>query len=246
MIYHGRSFDTFEAAIAMLNNGVPVCNYIDSLSGRAFALRRERSDAMYSCALTTEEAVDNLNKIIGNVFLTAYPCDLQEPFVMELQKDIGIPTIFRKYYSHGHYIFCYQKDNMVYIHDPDGFPYLSYPLESFDFGKRKVVVLSGIKPSTNIDADNVRERGKSLLRSAVSSGNSFIYNRIFLQYAIRNYVCQTNKILTFLCSYISVPKAVQDEIEILFSRLLSASKLSYDETDAIDKQVCDLLGGLLC
>jgi len=246
MIYYGRSFDTFESAVAMLNNSVPVCNHIDSLSGRAFALKRECGNAMYSCALTIEEAVDNLNSVIGDVFLTVNPCDLQEPFVMELKKDIGIPTVFRKNYPHGHYIFCCQKDNMIHIHDPDGFPYLSYPLEDFDFGKQMVIVLSGVKPSAEIDTDYVLKKGKILLRSADNSRNSFAYKRVFLQYAIRNYVCQTNKILVFLCSYTSVPGNVQKEIENLFSQLLSVTKLSYDEINFIDKQVCDLLDGLLC
>jgi hypothetical protein len=247
MVYYGRSFDTFESAIAMLNNGVPICNHIDSLSGRAFALKREPSNAMYSCVLTIEEAVDNLNKIIGNVFLTADPSDLHEPFVMELQNDIGIPTVFRKYYSHGHYIFCFRKDNTICIHDPDGFHYLSYPSETFYFGKQKVIVQSGVKPSADIDADNVLKKGKTLLRSAIHSGDSFTHiNRVFLQYAIRNYVCQTNKILAFLCSYTSVPEIIQSKIENLFSQLLSTVKLSYDEISAVDEQVCDLLDGLLC
>jgi len=246
MIYYGRSFDTFESAVAMLNNSVPVCNHIDFLSGRAFALKRECGNAMYSCALTIEEAVDNLNNVIGDVFLTVNPRGLQEPFVMELINDIGIPTIFRKHYPHGHYIFCRQKDNMIYIHDPDGFPYLSYPLENFDFGKQKVVVLSGVKPLAEIDTENALKKGKILLGSANHSGNSFAYKRVFMQYAIRNYVCQTNKILIFLCSYISVPKIVQNEIENLFCQLLSITKLSYDEVNVIDKQVCNLLDGLLC
>ena len=247
MFFSGRSFDTFESAIAMLIGEDFSCNYMDCLSGRAFTLSRKNDDALFSCESSVEEAVENLNVSMGDVLSTVSPYDLHEPFVIELRQDIGIPTIFRKYYPHGHFIFCLRKGDEVHINDPDGFPCLSYSIEELQFGDQKAIVSTGIKPLIQFDMDYIRQSGVKRLRSArvydIITAN---YSRMFMQYAIRNYVCQTNKVLVFLCEYTSVAQKSQDKIESLFSQMLLQTKYPYDEIARLDEQIFLLLEGLLC
>lgn len=246
MIFHGRSFDTFESALAMLNDGEPLCDYIDCLSGRAFSLNRESDHALFSCTLLIEDAVNNINSILGDVFSIVSPVDVHEPFVVESLVDIGIPTIFRKYYRFGHYVFCLRKGNKIFVHDPDGFPCLSYPVEHFNFGKQQVIIRTSVNPSFEINVDIVREKARELINISRSSAIATNCNRIFLQYAIRNYICQTNKVLAFFQTRTSAPNTIQNRIESLFADMLSITKYSFKEINKIDDQICYLLKEIIC
>jgi len=247
MFFSGRSFDTFESAVAMLIGDASVCSHIDCLAGRAFSLSRKINSELYSCNLSVEDAVENLNGSYGDVFSVVSPFELQEPFIMELHQDIGIPTIFRKYYPHGHFIFCYRKGNEIQINDPDGFPCLLYPIEDLLLKNQTAIIRTSTKPLLQINIDTILQRGARAFHASINTdGTIENCNRLFVQYAIRNYVCQTNKVLSFLCEYTTVPKITQTKIETLFSQMLSLSRCSYDEIAQIDGLISLLLEELLC
>jgi|GEM_PF-3946652 len=246
MFFSGRSFDTFEAAIAMLIGDDSAYNHIDCLSGRAFSLNRKNNSDLYSCNISVEDAVENLNESYGDAFSVVFPCELHEPFIMELHQDIGIPTIFRKYYPHGHFIFCHRKGNKIHINDPDGFPCLFYPIEDLLL-ENPAIVRTTAKPLLRLNLDAIRQRGAKLFRAAITSDETMENcSQLFMQYAIRNYVCQSNKALSFLCEYATVSENTQTKIETLFSQMLSLTKCSYDESAYIDGLISLLLEELLC
>ena len=68
--------------------------------------------------------------------------------------------------------------------------------------------------------------------------------RVFLQYAVRNYVCQTNKIVECLREYMDVPKRTQEKIAGLFGEMLAQD--SVYGMNRIDRDIYCLLEGLLC
>jgi hypothetical protein len=227
MVFYGRSLDTFESAIAMLMNEEPPLQYVDCVAGRSFTFCRESGAELYSCALTDAEAVENLNRNIGNVLAIVSPFNLFEPFVIQIQTDIGIPTIVRKYYPKGHYVLCHRKGGTLNIHDPDGFPQLSFSVEAFDWGGQPAVIRTGLKPTAEINLAIVLQDGFELKKHTQPVHHNL--SRIFLQYAIRNYICQTNKVVSLLSEYTTIPLDAQNELEFLFSNMLTGStdKLEY-------------------
>jgi len=247
MFFSGRSFDTFESAIAMLFGDDSACSHIDCLSGRAFSLSRKNNSELYSCNLSVEDAIENLNGSYSDAFSVVSPCELHEPFIMELHQDIGIPAIFRKYYPHGHFIFCYRKDNEIHINDPDGFPCLIYPTEELLLENQTAIIRTTSKPLLQLNVETIRQRGASHFCASIKTDRTMeTCSRLFMQYAIRNYVCQTNKALSFLCEYAVVSKNAQNKFEALFSQMLSLTKCSYDEIAHIDELISLLLEELLC
>jgi len=231
----------------MLIGDDSACRHIDCLSGRAFSLSRKKNSEMYSCNLSVEDVVENLNGCFGDAFSIVSPCELYEPFIMELQQDIGIPTIFRKYYLHGHFIFCYRKGNEIHINDPDGFPRLVYPIEDMLLENQRAIIRTTTKPLLKFNLSAIRQRGLNIFRASINIDETMeSSSRLFMQYAIRNYVCQTNKALSFLCEYTVVPRNTQNKVEALFSQMLSLTKCSYDDIAHIDGLITLFLEELLC
>lgn len=242
MVFNGRSLDTFESALSMLNGGVPLHRHLDCISGRPFFLDGKKKDRLYSCVLTLEEAVNNLNGCLGEIFSVVSLEHTVDSFVMELNNGIGIPAIFRKPYPFGHYVFCYHREGMIYVNDPDGFPMLSYPAADFPL-ELQVIVKTGGKVTA--DTSEILKKISRFISLHKSVAITDLPNRIFMQYAVRNYVCQTNKIVECLCEYIDVPEMIHKIIIQLFGEMLSDLHNSADKMNCVDRDIYCLLEGLL-
>lgn len=241
MVFNGRSLDTFELALSMLNDGIPLHRHLDCISGRSFFLNGENRDTLFSCSLTFEEIVGNLNECLGNVFAIADLGSTDDPFVAEVGSDIGIEAIFRRSYPFGHYVFCHHRENMVYINDPDGFPMLSCPATDFPW-KQRVIVRTGEKAVAEREALLRKLKMFVSLHKCVAVTEP--PKRIFMQYAVRNYVCQTNKIVECLREYMDVPESAHKEIVGLFEEMLVQD--SAHRMNCIDRDIYCLLEELLC
>lgn len=243
MVFNGRNLDTFESALLMLNDGIPLHRHLDCISGRSFFLDGENRDSLYSCTLTLEDVVRNLNESLGKVFAITNSEGTDDRFVMEFNDDIGMPAIFRKTYPFGHFVFCCRRESMIYVNDPDGFPMLSYPTLDFPL-KPQVIVKTGVKITA--DRNAILKKLKKFISLHKSVTITDLPNRIFMQYAVRNYVCQTNKIMECLCEYIDMPEMTHRKIIQLFGEMLSASPYSADKMNCIDRNIYCLLEELLC
>lgn len=241
MVFNGRSLDTFEFALSMLNGGIPLHRHLDCISGRSFFLDGEKEDILFSCSLTLEEIVGNLNECLGNVLAIADLGRTDDPFVAEAGSNMGIEAIFRRSYPFGHYIFCYHRENMIYVNDPDGFPMLPYPAADLSW-KQQIIVRTGEEAVVE------RETILKKLKKFVSLHKGVVITerpkRIFMQYAVRNYVCQTNKIVECLREYMDMPERIHEEIIRLFEEMLAQD--STDRMNCIDRDIYCLLEELLC
>jgi hypothetical protein len=245
MFFSGRSFDTFEYALAMLNHGIRINEYMDVLSGRAFALDRNPGSSLFSCTLSAAGVAKNLNSFFNGAFYTVNPYTADKPFVIELKADIGVPTIFRKYYPFGHFVLCCRMGEFIIVNDPDGFPHLAFHLEELEFGECMGIAISDINMPRQLNIKEVIRRGKSLICGKLSEKQASD-SRIFLQYAKRNYVLQTNKILSFLCLHLPETAGVISDFTELYSHLLTEGARTHEITNIIDKRICDLMEVALC
>lgn len=240
MVFNGRSVDTFEFALSMLNGGIPLHRHLDCISGRSFFLDGENRNTLFSCNLTLGEIVGNLNESLGNVFAIADPGSTDNPFVAEAGSDMGVEAIFRRSYPFGHYVFCYHRENMIYVNDPDGFPMLSCPAADFPW-KQQAIVRTGEKAVAEREA--VLRKLKMFVSLHKSVAITELPKRIFLQYAVRNYVCQTNKIVECLREYMDMPERIHKEIIRLFGEMLAQD--SVGRLNCIDRDIYCFLEGLL-
>lgn len=243
MVFNGRSLDTFESSVTMLSGGIPVHRHLDCISGRCFFLDGENRETLYSCTLALDEAVENINTCLGNILAVADLENTQEKFVMELNSDIGIPTIFRKTYPFGHYVFCWRRENMIYVNDPDGFPMLSYPIEDFPMMPQVIIK---IRQEVMVNKEMILRALKKFISMHKGVALTEPPSRLFMQYAVRNYVCQTNKIVECLREYMEVPETTDKEFTRLFGEMLAVSPCFVDQMNRIDRDIYCLLGELLC
>ena len=130
---------------------------------------------------------------------------------------------------------------MIYVNDPDGFPMLSYPVADFPW-KKQVIVRTGKKAVAEREA--ILRKLKMFVSLHKGVAMTERPKRVFLQYAVRNYVCQTNKIVECLREYMDVPKRTQEKIAGLFGEMLAQD--SVYGMNRIDRDIYCLLEGLLC
>jgi len=237
MLYHGRFLDTFEYAISMLMEEDAVLQHIDCISGRAFALNRNFGSSIFSCLLTDNEAVKSINNFYGEVLSMCSPLNCDEPFVMQVFWNSN--SIARKYYPHGHYVLCFRKDDSIFIHDPDGYPTLRLPIETANLASSAGIVKLKTPQSKTIDYKAILNKGLSQNRIAVPSEVSL--TRTFLMYAIRNYLCQTNKVLTMLLEHAKASTDTCERIESLFANMLEIDANDHDALFRIDAEIWDAM-----
>jgi hypothetical protein len=189
--------------------------------------------------LSDEEAVKNINKSLGEILHIVSPYDLFEPFVIQIRQDIGIPEIFRKYYPEGHYVLCQREGGMLNIHDPDGFPDLFFDAEFFNWDGQSAIIKTGASPKTEVHFATVIEYGFRLNKNAQYINDT--YKRIFLQYATRNFICQTNKVASFLQECIPIPIDVEVKLESMFSDMVSGNFGNTEQMFVLDSKIWALL-----
>jgi hypothetical protein len=235
MRFWGRSIDTFEAAMKMLCSNKSMMDNIDCVSGRAFALCRDDINRLFSCTISDTIAVKNINKYCGDIFEIVSPVGWNSPFVMCVNNFIGMPTIIRNYFPYGHYIQCTIKENLVIANDPDGFPCLSFCVDDCALEKQQVIVTRDSTKISNIDYYQVLSDMFNLTQEVIVSCEE--PNRIFLQYAIRNYLCQTAKAVRLLQETVGFTEANRMKFINLFSGMLSQTSKSVEMISKIDKQI---------
>jgi hypothetical protein len=239
MRFRGRSIDTFESAMAMLIDDKGEVNHIDCISGRSFSLCRSVRTKLYSCTLSDIDAVNNLNKYVGCVFQVVSPEGLNEPFVLRVQNDFEMPTIFRKYYPEGHYIFCHRKGSKLIVHDPDGFPQLIFDAKKFDWDSQLAIIITGSIPAADITYTPLIKEGFAINREAQLDG--YDLNRIFLQYATRNFVCQTAKIINLLKEVTRISQNEEIAFEDMFSDMIASETKDVRTILSIDEKLWSLM-----
>lgn len=237
--FWGRSIDTFEAAMTMLFNGDRVINHIDCISGRSFSLCREIGNMLYSCTLSDKDAVNNLNKYLGNVLQVVSPAGLSKPFVLRVRNDLGVPTIFRKYYPEGHYVYCTRKESKLIVHDPDGFPRIAFDAERFDWDGQSAIVTTGDMLVTDINFIPLIDEMLAVNRDAKI--NNSAVNRIFLQYATRNYIRQTGKVIVLIKEIKEFSKTNEVAFMDMFSDMIAAETKTVRSLLFIDEKIWTLI-----
>lgn len=245
MMYWGREIDTFQSALAMLGGSVPFYRHIDCISGRSFCLKSDNAAGLYSCTLGSEDALRNLAEVVDHPFFATDMRDMEEKFVIELPRDIGVPSIIRKTYPFGHYVLCKRDGDKIIVNDPDGFPLLTYRRDEFPAGL-PIIAAARRSSLTSPDKEAVIQKMRSFVKLHSSTSLSECPSRIFLQYAVRNYVCQTNRILEYILECRVVRKTAVHEMRGLFAKMLAVQNTEYHELTRIDRQIYCLLEEILC
>lgn len=245
MMYWGREIDTFQSALAMLGGNFPFYRHIDCMSGRSFCLNPDSAAKLYSCTLGAENALKNLAEVVDHPFFVADMWDIEKEFIIELPQDIGAPSIIRRTYPFGHYVLCRRSGDKIIVNDPDGFPLLSCRRDEFPTGLPAVAAeLRSSLPSP--DKEAVIHKMRSFVKLHRPTSLSECPSRIFLQYAVRNYVCQTNRILEYVLENKAVRKTAVHEMSVLFAKMLAVRNKEYHELTRIDQQIYCLLEEMLC
>lgn len=245
MMYWGRKIDTFQSALVMLDANIPFYRHIDCISGRSFCLNPDSISKLYSCTLRTEDALKNLADVVDHPFFVADMWNSEEEFVVELPRDIGAPSIIRKIYPFGHYVSCRRSGDKIIVNDPDGFPLLSFHIDEFPEGLQ-VIVTTRRSSLISPDREAVINKMRLFVKLHTPTSLNECPSRIFLQYAVRNYVCQTNRILEYLFECKTVRKAAVHEMSGLFAKMLAVRNTEYHELTCIDQQIYCLLEEMLC
>lgn len=245
MMYWGREIDTFQSALVMLGGNVPFYKHIDCISGRSFCLDPDDAMGLYSCTLDTGRALKNLAEVMDHPFFVADMWDMEEEFVIELPQDIGTPNIIRKTYPFGHYVLCRRSGDKIIVNDPDGFPLLLYRGDEFPAGL-PAVAAARRSSMTSPDKEAVIRKMGSFIKLHRPTSLSERPSRIFLQYAVRNYVCQTNRMVEYIFECKAIRKTALHEMNRLFSEMLAVRNTEYHELTHIDRQIYDLLEEMLC
>jgi hypothetical protein len=240
MWFWGRSIDTFEAAIKMLSSNQSTNDHIDCVSGRAFALCKNDIQLLFSCILSDEDAVANLNRYYGKVFEVVSPVGLNSPFVMQVNHFTNMPTIFRKYFPFGHYIQCTIEGDNLIVNDPDGFPRLYIELDICRIERQKAIIWHDNNDVISIDYHQVLGDMFNLYHKE-DSCYSIEGNRIFLQYAVRNNLIQTSKIIRLLQKTVGISKSNQSVFTSLFSNMISQNNNSVEALLRVDSQIWSLM-----
>lgn len=245
MLFYGHSTDTFKDAVGMLIEETLEFGDIDCISGRTFYLDYEHADTLYSCVLPLEEAVKNLREIMNcPVGITDIGMADGE-FVLEIKNSLDTPYIVRKYYPFEHYVLCRREKNKVYINDPDGFPLLSYPVSVLPTS-HPVIIRTGNSRDMRVDIDIMIKRIRKRVFEHSSACPDREPDRIFLRYAVSNYVCQINKIAECLCRYANVPENILSRMKQILSQLVFPLPVSTYKIYQADKEIYCLLEEILC
>ena len=245
MMYWGREIDTFQSAVMMLGGNVPFYGHIDCISGRSFCLEPDRAGGLYSCTLDTGRTLKNLAEVMDHPFFVADMRDMEEEFVIELPQNIGTPNIIRKTYPFGHYVLCRRSGDNIIVNDPDGFPLLLYRGDEFP-ADLPAVAAARRSSMTSPDKEAVIRKMGAFIKLHRPASLSERPSRIFLQYAVRNYVCQTNRIVEYILECKAVRKTALHEMNRLFSEMLAVRNTEYHELTHIDQQIYGLLEDMLC
>lgn len=245
MLFYGHSTDTFNNAIGMLIEETLECKDVDCISGRPFYLDYKHADTLYSCVLPLDEAVKNLREIMNCPVGITDIGTADGEFVMEIKNSLNTPNIVRKYYPFGHYVFCRCEKDKIYINDPDGFPLLTYPVSAFS-ASQPVIIRTGNGRDMRIDIDTIINRIRKLVSEHRGTCPDRKPDRIFLRYAVGNYVCQINKIAEFLRRYANAPENILGQMKQILSQLVFPLSVSADEIYQADKEIYCLLEEILC
>lgn len=245
MLFYGHSTDTFKDAVGMLIEETLECEDIDCISGRPFYLDYENADTLYSCVLPLEEAVKNLREMMNCPVGITDISMADGEFVLEIKNSLDTPNIVRRYYPFGHYVLCRRGDNKIYINDPDGFPLLPYPVSALP-ALQPVIIRTGNSRDIRIDIDTVINRIRRQVSEHLGTCPDREPDRIFLRYAVGNYVCQINKISEFLCRYANAPENILSRIKQILSQLAFPLPVSTDKVYQADKEIYCLLEEILC
>ena len=245
MMYWGREIDTFQSALVMLGGNVPFYRQIDCISGRSFCLNPDSVEGLYSCVLDAERVLKNLAEVMEHPFFVADMRDMDEEFVIELPQNIGAPSIVRKTYPFGHYVLCRRSGDKIIVNDPDGFPLLLYCGDEFPAGL-PAVAAARCSSAASPDQEAVIHKMKSFVKLHRPTSLSECPSRVFLQYAVRNYVCQTNRIVEYIFECKAIRKTALHEMNRLFAEMLAVQNTEYHELTHIDQQIYDLLEEMLC
>lgn len=243
MIFYGRNYDTFEYAVTMLADSDKGIKHLDCLTGRAFLLERKDSKALFSCAISDMEAIDHLNHIQeSGLMITEYRL-AEGKFVTELREDLGVPSVFRKYYPYGHYICGEKKKGKIFIQDPDGYPVMDCPENVFKPDK-KVIIQTG-KSKKEFNMELLKNKCLEWIGSKERIDIRETVNRIFLSYAVMNYTCQMNKVIVFFNEYFP-QKDYQYVIEERLRHMISIQNPTLNHIAEIDKNIRNGLEEWLC
>lgn len=245
MTYWGREIDTFQSALVMLSGSVPVYRHIDCISGRPFCLNSDSAGGLYSCTLDIERALKNLSEVMDHPFVAADMRDMEEEFVIELPQSIGAPNVIRKTYPFGHYVLCRRSGDKIIVNDPDGYPLLLCRGDEFPAGL-PAVAAARCSSMTSPDKEAAIRKMRSYVKLHRPTALSERPSRVFLQYAVRNYICQTNRILEYILEYKAVRKTAAREMNRLFAGMLAVRHTEYHELTRIDQQIYCLLEEMLC
>lgn len=245
MLFYGRSTDTFKDAVGMLIEETLVYGDIDCISGRSFYLDYEHADTLYSCVLPLEETVKNLREIMNCPVGITDIGTADGEFVLEIENSLNTPNIVREYYPFGHYVLCRREKSKIYINDPDGFPLLTYPISVLPVSQ-PVIIRTGNSRVMRLDIDTVINRIRKQVSEHRGACPDRKPDRIFLRYAVGNYVCQINKVAEFLCRHANVPENILSRMKQILSQLVFPLPVSTDKIYQADKEIYCLLEEILC
>lgn len=231
-IYEGKQLDFFEDAVKMLltNSNYAEVEDIDCISLRNASfincgdIRFWFKSGVHVCeCLRNIEIALNANELFRIKKLTEEEFDINSileenmPFVLgPISKKSLLQKIDANYYDgERNYIYCFTYNGELFIHEPDGAPFLMVHTKDFSkmFEKKEYLFQIYVNQDVEISEPNRIKVLKNWLETRRASrlspddvsnydytelNNMNIANEISFGFAVKNYLIQINKMFKYL------------------------------------------------